>query len=238
MGRGSSSRASACSRSAIRSSTCSMPIDSRIRFVGDRALRSFDRLPVLGQAFDAAKRCGGNDHLEAGAHAASHRRELAFDEERQHAAEAVRHLAPGDGMARMRGEARIEHALDPRMLLEMRARSPARCSKPAGSAQRAVSHAAHQQPSIRAAPSGAPILVRSARSSFQRSFTSRVTRAPASTSRMAVQIFCRRMEDDVGPKLPAAGRHRGRRGRVDGEDRARSCGICAAARCRSRPRSG
>src|SRR5262245_8433195 len=88
------------------------------KVVRHRARRALHGLAVFGQAFHTAERGGRHDDLEARADAPriGH---PALDQEREHSAEAVGHLTHRYGVAAMRREAGIEHALDLRMSFEM-----------------------------------------------------------------------------------------------------------------------
>ena len=110
--------ASACRRSAIRSSGSSRPIDSRIiprvtparcqLLVGEAVLRRENR--QAAQALDAAEACGALDDLEPIERTISGRLP-ALHIDADHAAEA-RHLARRDGVIGMRGQTRVVDALD------------------------------------------------------------------------------------------------------------------------------
>ena len=92
-----------------------VPRRRRTGRVGGRGVRHPVR--VLDQALDAAERLGEREDLRPG-----DERDgllLGLDEERDHAAE-VAHLARGDLVAGVVGEAGVEHALDRRVPLEER----------------------------------------------------------------------------------------------------------------------
>ena len=216
---------SAASRSAIRSSTASIPTESRIRFrgrgerrVGGRGVRHPGR--VLDQALDAAERLGEQEELRP-------RRErdrllLGLDEERDHAAE-VAHLPARDLVAGMAGQAGVEHALD---------RRRARRGTPAiargvlavlAHPERERLQPAQDEPAVERAR--APRRATSAGSGAAR-------RAPASFVRddaadhvgVAAEVLRRRVDDEVGAERERLLEVRRGEGVVDDEQRAGGVG--------------
>jgi len=141
-------RCSACSRSPMRSSTCSMPTDSRNRSAGAGVPAPSTLARLLDQALGAAQRGGafpqrhvrrrGDRGRLAAAPAAVHA-------DRQHAAVAAAHLRPGDGVPLAARQARVQHLGHQRMPHEVL--GDALCRRTGRThAQVQRAHAAQQQP--------------------------------------------------------------------------------------------
>ena len=111
---------SAWSRSASRSSTSSMPTDSRTRSVGHLQRRAgrtdvwVISPRVLDQRLDAAERLGEREQLRRRSQTSQRRLLAAGQPERHHPAEAA-HLLGRDVVAGVLGQARVEHRRDRRV---------------------------------------------------------------------------------------------------------------------------
>ena len=208
-GRASQSRpASAWSRSAIRSSTCSMPTDRRtsegVMARGESATLAC--VMTAGSSikrFHAAQRFGQSEQprvlaqLPGGRLAAPQ-----FDVE--HAAEDG-HLPAGQLMLRVRGQAGIKHAGDGRMPLKVlrdgqgvgRVRLHAQCQR---------LDAAQGQPAIHRSRHRAHAVLQE-RQAFVQGRIAHHDR-PAHHVVVPAQVLGGRMYDDVGAQRPAAAVHR------------------------------
>ena len=146
---------------------------------GHRAGRPLDRGAVLDQALDPAERGGAHEQAhrlgdgERGLGAAAY-------PQGQHAAEAARHLALGDPVARMALQTRIEHGGDLGVALEV-ARDGERVAAGAPDPEVERAQAALQEPGFEGAEHAAGAVALVAQRS-QKSSRRAVTSAPARTS--------------------------------------------------------
>ena len=169
---------------------------------------------MLDQALDAAEALGERPDPRAGDEV--DRLLLRLDEERDHAAE-VAHLARGDLVARMVGQARVEHLDHARVLLEEGddgARVLAVLPHPDGERLQAAEH----EPRVERARHGAERLLQEAEALGDRG----VVRAGEAADDVGVpaEVLRRRVHDDVGAELERLLEVRRREGVVDDEQRA------------------
>ena len=117
----------AWSRSATRSSAASIPTDNRTRLGGVANGASAVEACVIWAGvsirLSTPPRLSASDQMLRPRHAVDAPAARPSTQERDHAAE-VAHLAGGDLVARMRGEAGLEHALDGRRVRRGTRRSP------------------------------------------------------------------------------------------------------------------
>ncbi len=178
---------------------------------------------MLDQAFDAAER--GRAFPDLDPSRGGDRGGLAvpraapwwttFYADRQHAAEAALHLLRGDRMAGMARQAGIKHFDHTRM--GRHCLGDALC-RAAGALDPQIErpHAAHQQIGLHIAEDRAAAAARRP-SRCQNSSSRAASQRSGDDIAVAVQVFGRRMHDDIGAKSDRLRQHRGRRGAVDGE---------------------
>ena len=205
---GASALASARSRSAIRSSTASMPQDTRMNpsskpsalrvARGDARMRHDRR--VLDQALDAAERLGAREDADGREEGLRGGQAAADQHEREHPAEAL-HLALGERVLRVARQARPRHPLDLRVLREELG-DVLGVRRVALHAHVERLQAAQHEEAVERARHAADRVLEEAEALGER-VVAREHRA-ADDVAVAVQVLRRRVDDDVGAELEGA----------------------------------
>ena len=199
---------SAASRSATRSSASSIPIESRT---------SESLMPSLARDSGGTEACvmiagwstrlSTPPRLSASVNTSSRSRKrrasgsAALQEEGHDSAAALRHLALRERVLRMRGQARIEHPLDPRVLLEPRGNRERRLARLAH-AQRQRLEPAQRQEAVEGPADGADRVLQEADALAELRVAD--DGDAADHVRVAVQELGRRVHDDVRAELERA----------------------------------
>src|SRR5271166_1226424 len=188
---------------------------------GSGAVGPFDRGAVLDQAFDAAERGRPLPNLDP-RRRDDRRFGAPFYAHAHHAAEAADHLARRDSVTGMPGQPRIEHRDHAGMSQHRLGDLQRRAAGPLDTRIEGA-HAAQQKIGFEAAEDRAAAAARRDEVGPKRVLTRGRQRAGDHIA-VAVQVFGRRVHDEIGAECQWPGQHRRGCGAVDGEQRAGGMG--------------